>query len=68
MAAMVGVAAGLTTILLVRFETPIAWTWYVMIGTVATFVAALAASLSRTGLLACLGRDPESESPAAKGD
>jgi len=45
MAAMVGVAVGLTTILLVRFETPIAWTWYVMIGTVATFLAALAASL-----------------------
>jgi SSS family solute:Na+ symporter len=45
MAAMVGMAAGLTAILLVRFETPIAWTWYVLIGTVATFLAALAASL-----------------------
>jgi solute:Na+ symporter, SSS family len=45
MAAMVGVAAGLTAILLVRFETPIAWTWYVLIGTVVTFLAALAASL-----------------------
>jgi SSS family transporter len=44
-AAMVGMAAGLTAILLVRFETPIAWTWYVLIGTVATFLAALAASL-----------------------
>jgi solute:Na+ symporter, SSS family len=44
-AAMVGMAVGLTAILLVRFETPIAWTWYVLIGTVATFLAALAASL-----------------------
>jgi SSS family solute:Na+ symporter len=44
-AAMVGVAAGLTAILLVHFETPIAWTWYVLIGTVTTFLAALAASL-----------------------
>jgi Na+/proline symporter len=44
-AAMAGVAAGLTTVLLVRFETPIAWTWYVLIGTAATFLAALAASL-----------------------
>lgn len=43
-AAMVGMAAGLTAILLVRFETPIAWTWYVLIGTVATFLAGLAAS------------------------
>jgi solute:Na+ symporter, SSS family len=43
-AAMAGVAAGLTAILLVRFETPIAWTWYVLIGTVVTFLAALAAS------------------------
>jgi SSS family transporter len=43
-AAMVGVAAGLTAILLVRFETPIAWTWYVLIGTVVTFLAALVAS------------------------
>jgi solute:Na+ symporter, SSS family len=44
-AAIVGVAAGLTAILLVRFETPIAWTWYVLIGTLVTFLAALAASL-----------------------
>jgi Na+/proline symporter len=68
MAAIVGVAAGLITILLVRFETPIAWTWYVLIGTVATFLAALAASLleSRTGLQACLLRERESEPPAPK--
>jgi Na+/proline symporter len=44
-AAMAGVAAGLAAVLLVSFETRIAWTWYVLIGTVATFSAALAASL-----------------------
>jgi solute:Na+ symporter, SSS family len=40
-AAMAGVAAGLAAVLLVAFETPIAWTWYVPIGTVTTFLAAV---------------------------
>jgi len=44
-AAMAGVVAGLTAILWVRFETPIAWTWYVLIGTMVTFLVGLAASL-----------------------
>ena len=43
-AAMCGVLAGLATIVYVRFETPIAWTWYVLIGTSATFVVGYAAS------------------------
>ncbi len=42
-AAMAGVAAGLAAILYVRFATPIAWTWYVLIGTVVTFGVGLAA-------------------------
>ena len=44
-AAMAGVVAGLGTIVYVRFGTPIAWTWYVLIGTAATFLTALAASV-----------------------
>jgi Na+/proline symporter len=36
-AAMAGVAAGLGAILFVKFATPIAWTWYVLIGTMVTF-------------------------------
>ena len=36
-AAICGVIAGLVTVLGVRFGTPIAWTWYVLIGTVVTF-------------------------------
>ncbi len=40
-AAMVGVAAGLTAVLLVSFETRIAWTWYVLIGTVTTFLSSV---------------------------
>jgi solute:Na+ symporter, SSS family len=44
-AAMAGVAAGLAAILWVHFRTPIAWTWYVLIGTTVTFSAGLAASL-----------------------
>jgi solute:Na+ symporter, SSS family len=43
--AMAGAVAGLAVILYVNFATPIAWTWYVLIGTAATFLAALAASL-----------------------
>ena len=42
-AAMAGVAAGLAAILYVRFATPIAWTWYVLIGTVVTFGVGVAA-------------------------
>ncbi|MBZ5584920.1 MAG: sodium:solute symporter [Acidobacteriia bacterium] len=43
-AAMAGVAVGLAVILYVRFYTPIAWTWYVLIGSVTTFAAALIAA------------------------
>jgi solute:Na+ symporter, SSS family len=44
MAAMCAMAAGLVLMLYVRFFTPIAWTWYVLIGTSATFAIGLAAS------------------------
>ena len=44
-AAIVGMFAGLATIIYVRFATPIAWTWYVAIGAAATFLAALLVSL-----------------------
>ncbi len=43
-AAICGMAAGLAVMLYVRFWTPIAFTWYVPIGTLATFAAGLAAS------------------------
>jgi hypothetical protein len=39
------VAAGVSAILYVVLRTPIAFTWYVLIGTVVTFAAALLASL-----------------------
>ena len=38
--AIFGMAAGLAAITYVRFGTPIAWTWYVLIGTGTTFLAA----------------------------
>ena len=44
-AAMAGVAAGLATVLYIHFRTPVAWTWYVLIGTTVTFLVGLAASL-----------------------
>ena len=43
-AAIVGVAVGMAAILYVRFRTPVAFTWYVLIGTVATFGAGWIAS------------------------
>jgi Na+/proline symporter len=50
-AAMAGVVAGLGTILFVNLRTPIAWTWYVLIGTTVTFTVACVATLfqSRKG-------------------
>ena len=44
-AAMAGAAAGLAAILYVWLATPIAFTWYVPIGTTVTFTIGLAASL-----------------------
>jgi SSS family transporter len=43
-AASVGVLAGLVTILSVRRFTPIAWTWWVLIGTISTVVVGYCAS------------------------
>jgi SSS family transporter len=43
-AAMSGMGAGLALMLYVRLATPIAFTWYVLIGTAATFSVGLAAS------------------------
>ena len=45
--ALIGMAAGLATVLYIKFFTPTAWTWYVLIGTVVTFLAGyLATELS----------------------
>ncbi len=44
-AAIAGVAAGLSIVIGIHFYTPIAWTWYVLIGTVTTFGVGLFASL-----------------------
>ena len=43
-AAIAGVVAGLGSILYVKFKTPIAFTWYVLIGTVVTMTVAAIAS------------------------
>jgi len=44
-AAMCGMVAGLALMLYVRFATPIAFTWYVLIGTSTTFATGLIVSL-----------------------
>lgn len=43
-AAMIGMSAGLAVNLYIKFATPVAWTWYVLIGTLVTVVTAIAAS------------------------
>ncbi|MFB3828629.1 MAG: sodium:solute symporter [Bryobacteraceae bacterium] len=48
-AAVAGVVAGLAAITYVRFLTPIAWSWYVFIGAVATFGVGWLASLFESG-------------------
>lgn len=45
-AAMFGMLVGFFVMIFVRFATPIAWTWYVLIGSSATFASALLASLA----------------------
>ncbi len=47
--AIVALAVGLTVILYVTFRTEVAWTWYVVIGSTATFAAGYAASLLPSG-------------------
>jgi SSS family solute:Na+ symporter len=44
-AAMVAMSAGLVLMLYIKFATPIAWTWYVVIGSAATFATGLVFSL-----------------------
>jgi SSS family transporter len=46
-AAIAGVIAGLAAVLAVHFWTPVAFTWYVLIGTVVTFGTGLLASLAQ---------------------
>lgn len=42
-AAMIGMSAGLAVMIFVRFATPIAWTWHVLIGTSVTFIVGIVA-------------------------
>lgn len=42
--ALAGMFAGLAVMLWVKFATPLAWTWYVLVGTAATFLAGAMAS------------------------
>jgi Na+/proline symporter len=43
-AAMLGMSAGLALLLYVKFQTQIAWTWYVLLGSSCTFAVAWIAS------------------------
>ncbi len=46
--ALVGFVAGLATMILVKRLTPLAWTWYVLVGTIVTYaVGAIASGFTR---------------------
>ena len=62
-AAMAGVAAGLAAILYVRFRTPVAFTWYVLIGTTATFSVGWLASVFQGPPGAVAVREPVGSLP-----
>jgi Na+/proline symporter len=49
LAAICGAVTGLAAVLYVRFFTPIAFTWYVLIGTLATFFTGVAVSAIQNG-------------------
>jgi Na+/proline symporter len=42
--AIVGMASGIAVMVAVKFFTPLAWTWYVLVGTIVTFLVGSAAS------------------------
>jgi Na+/proline symporter len=46
-AAIAGMLTGFAAMVAVKVATPVAWTWYVLIGTTVTFVAGLAASMAQ---------------------
>jgi len=58
--AMWGMAVGLAVMLYVRFFTPIAWTWYVLIGTSATFLTGIVAQLISQVMVQTKNRDSTS--------
>jgi solute:Na+ symporter, SSS family len=47
--ALVGFVAGLVSLLAIKLYTPLAWTWYVLVGTFITFVVGSLASLADDG-------------------
>jgi hypothetical protein len=42
--ALVGMSASILLMIYIKFFTPLAWTWYVLIGSITTFAVAWAAS------------------------
>ena len=44
-AAIIGIVAGAVTILYVKFWTPISWQWYVVIGSIVTFLVGVGVSV-----------------------
>ncbi len=47
--ALIGFASGIALMIAVRLYTPLAWTWYVLVGTIVTFLVGSVASLTTNG-------------------
>lgn len=47
--ALIGFATGIALMIAVRIYTPLAWTWYVLVGTIATFAVGSVASVAERG-------------------
>ena len=43
--ALIGFVTGLAAMIAIKFLTPLAWTWYVLVGTVITFAVGSLASM-----------------------
>jgi SSS family solute:Na+ symporter len=54
--ALIGFVTGITAMIAVRFLTPLAWTWYVLVGTILTFSVGSIASLAGSPPLAARDR------------
>jgi Na+/proline symporter len=58
-AALFGIATGAAVMLFVKFNTPVSWQWYVLVGSVTTFAAGVLASLVADPPVAAASNEPD---------
>ena len=57
-AALVGVLAGLGAVSFAKFQTPLAWPWFALVGSFTVFTVGVAASFVVPGQSAAPGEEP----------